>query len=67
MTESRLPAPLANTVNVACFRLSIGRTTLYNLLASGEIQAIKIGRSTLIPESELQRFIDDRVKAGASQ
>jgi excisionase family DNA binding protein len=37
--------------------LGIGRTTLYELIADGKIKTVKIGRRTLIPDEELQRFV----------
>lgn len=50
-------APLAHAVPDACQRLGISRSTLYELIASGEIRSFKVGTRTLIPESELRRFI----------
>jgi excisionase family DNA binding protein len=39
--------------------LHIGRTSLYELLARGEIESVVIlGRSRRIPDSALQAFID---------
>ena len=38
--------------------LGIGRTRVYELLASGEIDSIAIGRLRRIPESALQAYID---------
>jgi excisionase family DNA binding protein len=54
-------APLAHSVNEACRRLGIGRTSLYELIDAKEIRPFKIGRKTLIPESELQRVIHVRM------
>jgi len=54
-------APLAHPVNDACKRLGIGRTSLYELIAAREIRPFKIGRKTLIPESELQRVVQARM------
>ncbi len=54
-------APLAHTIPEACRRLSIGKTTLYQLMTTGDIKAIKVGTRTLIPETELQRFIESRL------
>ena len=54
-------ALLANQVPQACARLGIGRTAFYELLKSGEIGHIKVGTRTLIPESELQRFLAERM------
>jgi excisionase family DNA binding protein len=51
-----------------CQRLSIGRSTLYELIADGQIKAVKIGRRTLIPHEELERYVaslPSRTGAGA--
>lgn len=50
-------APVANTIEVACERLGISRSGLYNLISIGQIKAIKIGGRRLIPESELQGIV----------
>jgi excisionase family DNA binding protein len=44
---------LALSVTEACERSSIGRTTLYKLLKSGQITAHKCGRRTIILPDEL--------------
>jgi excisionase family DNA binding protein len=40
--------------------LGLSRTTLYMLLANGELDSIKIGAARLIPVDALQRFIAAR-------
>lgn len=57
--------PLAHRVDSACHRLGIGRTKLYSLIAEGKIRPIKIGSRTLVPESELQRLINEQLQATA--
>lgn len=61
MKENTAP-PLANTVNDACRRLSISRTTIYQLIADGHIRTFKLGARTLIPEDELRKFVDRMVQ-----
>lgn len=56
---------LANTVNDACRRLGVGRTTLYALIAAGEIRAIKVASRTLIPESQLVAFVERKLEEAA--
>lgn len=56
-------APLAHSVTAACERLSVGKTTIYELIKAGEIRPFKIGRKTLIPEMDLQQVITKRVAA----
>ena len=57
-------APLANTISTSCRRLGIGRTLIYDLLKQGKLKSIKLGTRTLIPESELQRLITEKLAGG---
>lgn len=54
---------LLNDVPSVLRRLSIGRSTLYELMACGRIHAVKLGAKTLVPESELQRFASSLQRA----
>ena len=65
--ESGTITPLAHTVDEAMRRLTVGRTTMYELIKAGEIRPFKIGRKTLIPEAELRRFIDARMAQAGAQ
>lgn len=47
------------SVKEFCQMVGIGRTTFYQELKNGRIRAKKLGRSTLIPKSELERFIKE--------
>ena len=47
---------LLHPVDEAQDLLGIGRSTLYGLIASGEISIVKIGRRTLVPHDELVRY-----------
>jgi excisionase family DNA binding protein len=49
--------PTALSINEALRRLSIGRTRLYELIGSGQISARKIGRRTIILDTEIARFL----------
>ena len=44
------------TVSDACAALGIGRTSLYALAKSGELNLVKIAGRTLVPRSELERL-----------
>lgn len=57
---------LAHKIPDACRRLGCGRTMIYELLAAGELKAIKLGNRTLIPESELRRFVQTRLAAASA-
>lgn len=41
--------------------LPLGRTKIFNLIASGEIESIKVGRARLIPADALARFIERKL------
>lgn len=45
--------------------LSVGRTTIYELMASGALASVHIGRCRRIPAEELRRFIQSRQEAMA--
>jgi excisionase family DNA binding protein len=54
------------TVPEAQDRLKIGRTRLYALLAEGQLESVRIGRSRRIPLASIRRFIADlRDQTGA--
>lgn len=56
--EQKLAAAgkLAYRVDEACHALGIGRTSLYELVKSGELKLIKVAGRTLVPRSELERL-----------
>jgi excisionase family DNA binding protein len=45
------------TIQEASNFLRLGRSRLYELLAEGQIRAVRIGRRTVIRSSDLQRFL----------
>jgi excisionase family DNA binding protein len=53
-------APLLLGVRDAAQVLGIGRSTLYELIAAGEIEVVHIGRSARVPVVALQAFVDRR-------
>ncbi len=55
------------TPEEAAERLSIGRTKLYELLAMGHIESVRIGSSRRIRTSALDRFVDQLDEQGASR
>ena len=50
--------PLVLRVEDLTVVLGIGRNTAYELVRSGQIRSIRIGRQLRIPRNELQRFLD---------
>jgi excisionase family DNA binding protein len=57
--------PIANTIVEAAKRLGVGRTAIYELIGARQLRAFKLGTRTLIPESELTRFVDERMGVAA--
>jgi excisionase family DNA binding protein len=45
-------------------RLSLGRNTIYSLLRSGSIRAVRVGRAIRISDAEIERFISQGGVAG---
>ena len=55
-------APLLLTPVEAARRLSIARSSLYELVLTGEIVSVKIGRSRRIPATALEDYVDRLVR-----
>jgi excisionase family DNA binding protein len=47
---------MAYSINDACRLLSIGRTSLYELVKAGELTLIRIAGRSLVPRSEIERL-----------
>ena len=51
-------APLLYTPEGAATKIATGRTTIYQLIASGELRSVKIGRSRRIPAAALDEYVE---------
>jgi len=51
-----LPERLLLTVEEAAEQLGIGRTLIYKLISSGEIESIRIGRLRRVPTAAIQEY-----------
>jgi excisionase family DNA binding protein len=49
--------PLLVTIREAAALLRLGRSTLYELIACGEIKVVRIGRSVRVPTAALDAFV----------
>lgn len=47
-----------NPVEAVMGRLGVGRSTVFALMASGELRSVKIGSRRLVPEAALREFIE---------
>ena len=52
------PPKLLLTPESAAKRLDVGRTTIFALMKSGELQSVRIGRSRRIPTSALEEYVE---------
>ena len=50
-------APLLLTIPQAAAVLAIGRTTVYELIGAGDLEAVHLGRSVRVPVAELHAFV----------
>jgi len=49
--------PLALSVNDTAKALSLGRTSVYAMIADGRLEAFKLGRRTLIRMESIRRIV----------
>jgi len=49
---------LTVTVADACKALGIGRTKIYELIASNQIEILKIGKRTLVKTASIRALVD---------
>jgi excisionase family DNA binding protein len=65
MSTATTPQRLLYTPDNAGAILDVGRTTIYQLIASGELRSVKIGRSRRIPADALEDYVN-KLTAGAA-
>lgn len=50
--------PLLYTPEEAARVAAVGRTTIFELIATGELGSVKIGRSRRVPRAALESYVD---------
>jgi len=55
--------PLLLRAEEAAKLLSLGRSTVFQLLATGELPAVRVGRAVRVRRSDLERWIERRANA----
>ena len=58
---------LLYTPEGAAAKLASGRTTIYELMKSGELRSVKIGRSRRIPADALQDYVNRLTRSNAAR
>jgi excisionase family DNA binding protein len=51
---------LAYSINDAAKALSLGRTSIYVMIAEGRLEAFKLGRRTLIKAESIRRLVEGK-------
>lgn len=59
---SQADSKLLLTIPEVAFRLGLGRSFVYQLVMSGKIPSIKLGRARRVPASALEDFVAGRLK-----
>jgi excisionase family DNA binding protein len=57
MTAHPPPDPICVRINDAARMIGIGRTKLYELIAAGEVETVKLGKSTRITTASLHDLV----------
>ena len=57
MTTSPTVEPICVRINDAARMIGVGRTKLYELIADGEVETVKLGKSTRVITASLHRLI----------
>jgi len=59
---ARAPTPITVRIPEACRLTGIGRSKLYELIAAGEIEIVKVGTITLVPMTSLTTFLQRQAR-----
>lgn len=62
-TNRAVVEPISMRIPDACRFTGISRSTLYLLIASRDVEVIKLGASTLVLTESLRRFVEGRRSA----
>ena len=58
MSRQQTVEPICVRVNDAARMIGVGRTKLYELISSGELETVKIGKATRITTDSLHRLVE---------
>ena len=64
MTTPHQIEPICVKVNDAARMIGVGRTKLYELIAAGEVDVVKLGKSTRVTTASLRALIQNRCLIG---
>ena len=61
MTAPHQIEPICVKVNDAARMIGVGRTKLYELIAAGEVDVVKLGKSTRVTTASLKSLVERNV------
>jgi excisionase family DNA binding protein len=67
MEQTPATVPLVLTIEQAAERLGIGRSLMYALVSSGEVESVTIGRLRRIPTDALVEYVARLRRVNATQ
>ncbi len=56
--QSFEPEPLAYSIAETCRVVGVGKTTVYELIAAGQLESVMIGRRRLIKAASLKQLLE---------
>jgi len=62
MSERQSVEPICVRINDAARMIGVGRTKLYELIATGEVETVKIGTATRVTTASLRALVRRRQK-----
>ncbi len=62
LSRSQIGNPVLVTVEEAAMLLRIGRTTAYELVMSGKLQSVKVGRRRLVVRDGVGTYVDELLR-----
>ena len=57
MSGHQLAEPICVRINDAARTIGVGRTKLYELISSGELETVKIGKATRVTTASLHELV----------
>jgi excisionase family DNA binding protein len=58
MSGQQLVEPICVRVNDAARMIGVGRTKLYELIANGELETVKLGKATRVTTASLHKLVE---------
>ena len=61
-TEETIDHPILLRAEAAAKLLSLGRSTVFATIASGELPVVRVGRAVRVPRSAVEGWVRDRTE-----